>query len=63
MLAERSSYNSLEIKKIIPLISKYCRSEIGEEAAFAAVPAQNFDELRTRQDMFSSIEDYRETKG
>lgn len=63
MLAESSSYNSLEIKKIIPLISKYCRSEIGEEAAFAAIPAQNFDELRTRQEMFLSIEDYRETKG
>ena len=40
MLAEKASYNSLEIKKIIPLISKYCRSEIGEEAAFAAAPAQ-----------------------
>jgi DNA mismatch repair protein MutS2 len=63
MLAEKASYNSLEIKKIIPLISKYCRSEIGEEAAFAAVPAQNFDELRTRQELFLSIEDYREKKG
>ena len=63
MLAEKASYNSLEIKKIIPLISKYCRSKIGEEAAFAAVPAQNFDELRTRQELFLSIEDYREKKG
>jgi len=63
MLAEKASYNSLEIKKIIPLISKYCRSEIGEEAAFAAAPAQNFDELRTRQELFLSIEDYREKKG
>lgn len=63
MLAEKASYNSLEIKKIIPLISKYCRSEIGEEAAFAALPAHNFDELRTRQEIFLSIEDYREKKG
>lgn len=63
MFAEKASYNSLEIKKIIPLISKYCRSEIGEEAAFAALPAHNFDELRTRQEIFLSIEDYREKKG
>ncbi|NLD05258.1 MAG: endonuclease MutS2, partial [Synergistaceae bacterium] len=63
MLAERSSYNSLEIKKIIRLISKYCRSEIGEATALAAVPAQNFEELKARHEIFSSIEDYRETKG
>ena len=63
MYAESSSYSSLEIKKIIPLISKYCRSEIGEEAAFSAVTAQNPDELRTRHQLFLSIEDYRERKG
>lgn len=63
MLAEKSSYISLEIKKIIPLISKYCRSEIGVAAAFATLPAQNFDELRARHEIFSSIEDYRQTKG
>lgn len=27
MIAESSSYSSLEIKKIIPLISKYCRRD------------------------------------
>ena len=63
MYAESSSYSSLEIKKIIPLISKYCRSEIGEEAAFSAVAAQNPDELRTRHQLFLSIEEYRERKG
>ena len=63
MIAESSSYSSLEIKKIIPLISKYCRSEIGEEAALSAVPAQNPDELKTRHELFLSIEDYRERKG
>ena len=41
MFAEKASYNSLEIKKIISLISKYCRSEIGEETALAASPARN----------------------
>ncbi|MDD4160771.1 MAG: endonuclease MutS2 [Synergistaceae bacterium] len=63
MLTEISSYNSLEIKKIIQLISKHCRSEIGEEAAFAALPAQSLDDLRARHELFSSIEDYREKKG
>ena len=63
MFAEKSSYNSLEIKKIISLISKYCRSEIGEEAALAVLPARNMDELRTRHEMFTSIEGYREKKG
>jgi len=63
MFAEKASYNSLEIKKIISLISKYCRSEIGEETALAASPARNMDELRTRHEMFTSLEDYREKKG
>ncbi len=63
MIAENSSFRSLEIKKIIPLISKYCRSEIGEEAALSALPAQNPDELKTRHELFLSIEEYRERKG
>lgn len=63
MYAESSSYSSLEIKKIIPLISKYCRSEIGEQSASSAVPAQNPEELRARHELFLSIEEYRERKG
>lgn len=63
MYAESSSYSSLEIKKIIPLISKYCRSEIGEQSASSAVPAQNPEELRSRHELFLSIEEYRERKG
>ena len=63
MYAESSSYGSLEIKKILSLISKHCRSEIGEEILFAAPPARDLEELRTKHALFSAIEAYRETKG
>ena len=63
MFAEQIAYQSLEIKKIISLISKHCRSELGVAAAIDTRPAMNLSELSKRQDLFNAVEKYRAAKG
>lgn len=63
MFAEHTAYHSLEIQKIIELITKHCRSELGVAAACRIVPAQDMDGLRRRQELFNSVEGYRASKG
>ena len=63
MYIETNAYKSLEIKKILSLITKHCRSELGVIVAEATKTASSLSELRLRQELFSAIEDYREKKG
>ena len=63
MYIEKNAYTSLEINKIISIITKHCRSELGVIVAGAAKPASDIAELKLRQDVFAAVEDYREKKG
>ena len=63
MYAEATALKSLEIEKVIKLIAKHCRSELGSAAAFAASPAGDLNELRQRRELFEAVEDYRAKKG
>ena len=63
MYIETNAYKSLEIKKILSLITKHCRSELGVIVAEATKTASSLSELRLRQELFSAIEDYRAKKG
>ena len=63
MFVEQGAFQSLEIPKVISLIAKRCRCELGAIAAMSTVPAADLAELRSRQDLFSSVESFREKKG
>ena len=63
MFVESAAINSLEIDKIVSLVAKHCRSELGVNAAHAARPAVDLAELNSRHSLFNDIEDYRAKKG
>lgn len=63
MRLEEAAYKNLEIEKIISLITKHCRSDLGAVKASGTALASGSDALARRQELFSSIESYRETKG
>jgi len=51
MFAEQTVYQSLEIGKIISLISKHCRSDLGVLAAANARPASDLSDLLKRHEL------------
>lgn len=63
MFIEKRAFDSLEIEKIILLIAKHCRSELGVFVAQSTKPAYDTAELEKRQELFTSLEDYRDKKG
>ncbi len=63
MYIEESAYKSLEINKIIKMISRRCRSEIGVLVAENMKPAVSISELKMRQQLYNEVEKYRGYKG
>ena len=63
MYVETSALKSLEIEKIVSLISKHCRSELGLHVARDIQTAKSLEDLRTRQNLFLAVESYREKNG
>lgn len=63
MYIEKTAYASLEIDKIIAMISRRCRSEIGALVAENMKPAAEIGELESRQRLYNEIERYRGLKG
>lgn len=63
MKIEEAAYRSLEIEKVIRLITKYCRGELGVMKAASAAPARDLADLARRQELFRSVEAYREKRG
>lgn len=63
MRIEEAAFKSLEIEKIISLITKHCRSELGRIKAANGAPESDLGALMRRQELFSSVESYREIKG
>ena len=63
MYIEKTAYNSLEIEKIISMISQKCRSEIGALVAENMIPAAAVEELRARHQLYNEVEQYRGLKG
>lgn len=63
MIIEKAAFKNLEIEKIISLISRHCRSELGSIKAADTAPASDLDKLTKRQELFVSVESYREKKG
>lgn len=63
MKIEEAAYRSLEIGKVISMITKHCRGELGVVRAGAAEPARDLAALTRRHALFNAVEAYRETKG
>lgn len=63
MKIEEAAYRSLEIEKIVSLITKCCRGELGVIRAAVIQPARDVAALTRRQELFNAVEAYRETKG
>lgn len=63
MRIEEAAYKSLEIDKIISVIAKHCRSELGVIKAHNTAPASSLTALDMRRELFSAVESCRETKG
>jgi DNA mismatch repair protein MutS2 len=63
MIIEKAARESLEIAKIARIITKHCRSTLGENRAAALKPAPSLDALNERRELFGAIELSRETNG
>lgn len=63
MKIEEAAYRSLEIEKVIRLITKYCRGELGAMKAASVSPARDLADLSRRQELFRAVEAYREKRG
>lgn len=63
MHIEERALKNLEIDKIISLISKQCRSELGVNVALKVEPAKELNELRKRQNLFIAVKSYCEKNG
>ncbi|MDR3254233.1 MAG: Smr/MutS family protein [Synergistaceae bacterium] len=63
MKIDRSAHNSLELSKILDIIRKDCRSDLGASFLASVEPALDSDELVARHDLFKAVEDYRDRRG
>ena len=63
MFIEKAAYSSLEISKVMELVSRRCRSEIGALVARNIAPAFDMAELKRRQALYMDVERYRGYKG
>lgn len=63
MFIEQGALQSLEISKVVSLIARRCRCELGVIAARDAAPAADLAELHSRQELFMAVESFREKKG
>ncbi|MDR1885610.1 MAG: Smr/MutS family protein [Synergistaceae bacterium] len=63
MKIDRSAYDSLEMSRVLSIIRRDCRSDLGALAISAMTPARDRDELASWHDLFKSVESYRDTRG
>ncbi len=63
MKIDGSAYASLEIAKILNIIRKDCRSDLGASRLATLAPAADMEELEKRQALFAAIEEYRDRRG
>ncbi|MDR1472396.1 MAG: Smr/MutS family protein [Synergistaceae bacterium] len=63
MRIDESAYRSLEISKILDIIRRYCRSDLGARRIASVEPAGGMDELTDRQELFRAVECYRDARG
>ena len=63
MYVDEKAFKNLEIDKVLSLISKQCRSELGVNVALKVEPAEEINELRKRQNLFIAVKRYCEKNG
>ncbi len=63
MHIDPSAYESLEIAKILTIVRKDCRSDLGAARLSSLLPAKDFSALEDRRNLFRAVEEYRDTKG
>ncbi|MDR1515708.1 MAG: Smr/MutS family protein [Synergistaceae bacterium] len=63
MKIDDSAYNSLELAKILGIIRRDCRSDLGAELLSSMKPAEDQEELISRMNLFKAVEEYRDTRG
>ncbi|MDR1916962.1 MAG: Smr/MutS family protein [Synergistaceae bacterium] len=63
MIIDKSAYQSLEISKILEIIRRDCRSDLGARRLVSIEPACDMEELIGRQELFRAVEAYRDVRG
>lgn len=63
MKIDKSAYASLELAKVLEIIRKDCRSDLGASRLAALEPASDMEELKRRHTLFTAIEEYRDRYG
>ncbi|MDR1137179.1 MAG: endonuclease MutS2, partial [Synergistaceae bacterium] len=63
MIIDESTLAQLEISKVLAVISRDCRSDLGVSYLDSMAPAKDMEELRSRQDLFAAVEQYRDKRG
>ncbi|MDR3331329.1 MAG: endonuclease MutS2 [Synergistaceae bacterium] len=63
MKIDRSAQNSLELSKILAIIMRDCRSDLGSLELGRTTPANDMEDLVQRHNLFKAIEEYRDVRG
>ncbi|MDR1943227.1 MAG: endonuclease MutS2, partial [Synergistaceae bacterium] len=63
MKIDPSAYKSLELAKILDIIRRDCRSDLGANILASIEPALDKDELESRHSLFNAVEEYRDRRG
>ena len=63
MKIDAAVFESLEIAKILDIIRKDCRSDLGASRLRNVEPAGDSEALAERHELFKAIEEYRDTQG
>jgi DNA mismatch repair protein MutS2 len=63
MIIGESALVQLEISKVLAIIKRDCRGDLGASYLEFLAPAKDMDELRSRQALFAAIEEYRDRRG
>ena len=63
MKIDSSASKALELTAILTIIRRDCRSDLGAERLMSLEPASDMDELKTRQELFGAVEEYRDLNG
>ncbi|MDR1508761.1 MAG: Smr/MutS family protein [Synergistaceae bacterium] len=63
MIIGESALTQLEISKVLAVIKHDCRSDLGASYLDSMTPAKDMDELRSRQELFAAVEQYRDRRG
>jgi DNA mismatch repair protein MutS2 len=63
MIIDIAARESLEISKILDIIRRDCRSDLGASLLNGKVPLRGVSELRAAQELFGAVESYRDKYG